>query len=613
MKKSLSLSLILAANTALYATPTQIAPVVVTASKTAQPLEDVTADVSVITAEEIQERGYMTVDQALSALAGIQVQQNGGLGKSASVRLRGMDTHRVLVLIDGIRYNDPTLIGGAANFAQLLTDDIARIEVIRGAQSGIWGADASAGVINIITKRAQKEGLGATVFGEYGSFNTKKAGMNTSYKAGAFDAALSVVRLESDGFSAVAPDQANLDDYEDDGYKNTTADLKLGYQLSEHDRISATLHYIDATNDYDGYDPVTFMPDPNDAQSSEDITETLARVDYRHTFSKGEANIYASRSKFKRELATGFSKDFEGSVDEVGINARYNYDKGAFVNGGIDQKRFKHENEIDRSYKNQGIFVTNTNVLDGLTDGKTIITEALRYDKYDDFDDKFTYKVGLKHIHEKIEGLWTSVNYATGYNIPTLYQLYSAYGNPDLNPEKTRGFDITASYKGLQVTYFDNKIEDMIDFGPDYKYANVSGDNSFKGVELSYAGGIESLSLLYRANYTYLKAEDKDGNDLPRRAKNSANLLLDYYGIPKSHIGMEIQYVGKRKKSPYDIDPQKDDAAYTVVNLSGDYQLSKSLQLYARVENLLDRTYQDISGYATSPRALYAGFRYQVR
>ncbi len=611
--RTLSLALLLSAS--LYASGTetsQLEPIVVTPAKTAQSLRNVTSDISVITAEDIEERGFMTVDQLLATLPGIQVQSNGGLGKSSAVRLRGMDSNRVLVLIDGIRYNDPTLIGGAANFAHLLVDDIARVEVVRGPQSGIWGADASAGVINIITKSATKEGVSATLFGEYGSFDTKKYGLNTAFKKGAFDAALDFVRLESDGFSAIAPDEENLDDYEDDGYKNSTVNLKLGYDITANDRVTGTLNYIDATNDYDGYD-ASFKPDPDDSNSSEDVKETLARADYTHTFAKGSVTLYGAQSRFKRELAKGFTKLYKGRVDEYGLNGRYDYAEAAFLVAGIDGKKFKDEAVVKNSYNNRGYFLTNSNRFSGLTDGETIVTESLRHDSITKFDNRVTWKVGPKQIHEQIAGFWTAFNYATGYNVPTLYQLYSPYGNSDLKPEKTRGYDITANYKGAQLTWFDNSVDDMIDFGPDYKYANVSGKSTFKGVELAYKGSYEPLSLTYGINYTWLKARDKDHKDLPRRAKNSATATLDYYGIPDAHIGLLARYVGKRKKSPYDINPTEDDKAYTVVNLNGDYTLMPGLSLYARVENLLDKTYQDITGYATSPRAFYTGFRYRVK
>jgi len=134
---------------------------VTTASKSSQKLTGITANTAVITAQEIEERGYTTVAEALNSLAGISTTQNGGLGQTTSVYLRGMNSKRTLVLIDGVRTNDLTGTSGSP-YADMMIDDIAQIEVIKGAQSGVWGADASAGVINIITKKSTS--------GEHGSF-----------------------------------------------------------------------------------------------------------------------------------------------------------------------------------------------------------------------------------------------------------------------------------------------------------------------------------------------------------------------------------------------------------------------------------------------------------
>ena len=159
MQKNLSISLVasLLLATNLFSAQNLETITVTSATKSAQSIKDVTSNVEVITKEEIEERHFTSVPEALNSLSGINVISNGGLGTSASVKLRGFDTKRVLVLIDGIRVNDVTGTSGAP-FEHLMINDIERIEVVKGAQSGIWGADASAGVINIITSSA-KEGF----------------------------------------------------------------------------------------------------------------------------------------------------------------------------------------------------------------------------------------------------------------------------------------------------------------------------------------------------------------------------------------------------------------------------------------------------------------------
>src|SRR5574344_270989 len=206
------------------------------ATKSEEKLKNVTANVDVITAEDIESRKFKTVIEALNSLSGVSISSNGGIGQTSSVYLRGMDSKRTLVLIDGIRYNDPSGFGGA-NFEHLMINDIERIEVIKGAQSSIWGADASAGVINIITKSSQ-DGTHGNATIEYGRYNSKIARANISHKNENFDAKLGVTRVDTDGFSAIAPKSSEAKKYEKDGYENTTIDLKLGYNFDDSNRVS---------------------------------------------------------------------------------------------------------------------------------------------------------------------------------------------------------------------------------------------------------------------------------------------------------------------------------------------------------------------------------------
>ena len=616
-KTKLSLLLTLALSTSAFATDVQLQDIIVTTpTKSPLSLQSVTANVDVITGEDIEESGFQTVGDLLKTRPGIQMNRNGGFGKSTSVYLRGMDSRRTLVLVDGVRYNDPTSLSGA-QFENLLLDDVERIEIVKGPQSGIWGADASAGVINIITKKTEKEGLSATVGAEYGSYNTQKFFLNSGYKQNNFDFTLNFERLSTDGFSATVPEGADVDKFEDDGYTNNTSDIRLGYNITKNDKVEAFFNYIDADNDYDDTYKGDAVTVANDSETSNTSKEKFYGVSYRHAVDKDSFKLYANRSDFSREYSNPYIPHYDGSVDEAGFIADVNY--GTYVGAltaGLDYKKFSHENAIDDDFTNQGFFLTNSNTFDALSSGKTIFSQSVRYDKYDAFDNRFTYKLGLKHIHENIKGFWTAVNYATGYNVPTLYQLYGEYvANKDLKPEKSKGFDITANYKGFGVTYFQTTVEDMIDYVYTARsYRNLNGESTFKGLEVAYDGAFEALNLAYGFNYTYLKTEDNNGDELPRHAKNMANLSLDYYGLANSHLGALVEYVGTRKKDPkYDTNPTKNYPSYTLVNLNADYQLNDDLKLYARVDNALDKEYQNITGYATAQRSFYAGFRYKLK
>ncbi|HIC77659.1 MAG TPA: TonB-dependent receptor, partial [Sulfurovum sp.] len=225
--------------------------IVTTATKTTQNLTSVTSNIEVITAKDIEERGYTTVAQALNALTGISFTQNGGLGTTTSVRLRGMDSKRTLVLINGIRFNDLTSLNGAA-FEHLMVDNILQIEVVKGAQSGIWGADASAGVINIIT-REEKIGTHGSIHAEKGSFNTNKYGVTLSKNTKDVYMKIAHNVTKTDGFSAQKPKDTKLDTLEDDGYKNTNTVLDFGYAINETNKIDFSHTIIDAEGDFDPF------------------------------------------------------------------------------------------------------------------------------------------------------------------------------------------------------------------------------------------------------------------------------------------------------------------------------------------------------------------------
>jgi vitamin B12 transporter len=624
MKKR-TLSLALLASLPLFASSVELDKITVsTATKAPQTVANLTANVDIITADEIKERGYLTITDALKTHAGFTITNNGGLGKNSSVMLRGFNTKRVLVLVDGVRYNDPTSLSGA-QFPHILLENVDQIEIIKGAQSGIWGADASAGVINIITKKANKEALLATLFAEYGSYNTLKYGLNSGYKTASYDVTFDVERVTSDGFSAKVPAGADVDHFEDDSYENSTANLKVGLNVTTKDRVEAFFNYIDSETNYDGYDKNATKA-ANDTKSLATLTQQFYGVSYSRTEGENRTKLYYNRSDFERVNRSAYGDSpFDGSVDEAGLNTILHYGKDATLTAGVDYKKFLHtlnistdykvKNYVDKEYTNTGIFLSNSNTFEALSAGETIFSQAIRYDDFDSFKNKFTYKIGVKHYHKHIKDFWTSFNYATAYNVPTNYQLFAPnYGNTNLKPEETKGFDITANYKGFEVTYFQNKIDDMIDYvmtdPATYAggYFNLEGKTTLKGVEVTYAGSVEAANLAYNINYTYLDTEDNKGKTLKRRPKNSANLALDYYGIAQTHLGAVVSYVGEREESY-----KPDYDAYTLLDVSANYEVNPAFTLYANITNALDKKYENIYGYATAKRAFYAGFRYKLK
>jgi len=586
---------------------------VTSALRTSQNLKDVTANTEIIGSTELEERHYTTVAQALNSLAGVDINSNGGLGHTTSLYLRGFDSKRVLVLIDGIRYNDVSSLSGAP-FGDIMVSDISQIEVIKGAVSGVWGADASAGVINIITKKAKK-GFSVSGSEEFGSFDTTKANANISYKNDRFYLQASHNRIRTNGFSTVAPRGTELNQWEDDGYKNSTTNLKAGVTITPTNKIDITHMIVNSFSEADAYDNATYSFNPNSIYNVQ-TKNRLSSINFNHIDNFNEVNLFAKKSLFKRYYPQdAFNKYFEGNTKEYGLNSKIPYNDTDFLLWGVDYKKFEDKG-IGKDYNNRAIFVTNSNKFSGKMGGKTVLTESLRQDNYSAFDNKLTGKIGLKHIHENIQGLVASVNYGTAYNVPTLYNLYDPYsGNSNLNPENTKGYDITLAYKGLKATYFNNTIEDMIDYQSNYdadgnwiggKYQNVSGKSKLKGFEIGYSRDIMDTILL-SINYTNTDAKDRDGKRLARRAKDSIKFGVDYYGVEKLHLGLDGEYVGER----YDrADKQgQQTGKYTVANFTANYELNPQVSIYGRVENIGDKYYQSVDGYSSSPRAVYGGMK----
>lgn len=598
MNKKIILSIL--ASSILVAQNIELEPITVTsAANTSQSIEDVTSNINVITAKEIEEKHYTTVTEALKSISGISFTSNGGLGKSTDVYMRGLESKRVLVLIDGIRYNDITGTSGAP-FSDLMIGDIQQIEVIKGAQSGIWGADATAGVINIITKGAQN-GVHGSANVEYGSFQTKKYGALASYKEERYYLKASAQKLDSDGFTAKAPLGDDIDLYEDDGYTNTTSNIKFGFNLDNSNKIDLSHTLIDSKSEYDktGFTDVAFLKTKN----------SFSQINYNNKNSFTEVDLYTKLSKFERDYPYESTKEFDGEVKEYGVKSNTPYRENDFIVIGADYKTFEHKNSLQEKYDNKALFLTNSNELN-ILNGRTIITESIRFDDYDKFDDKGTGKIGVKHFCKSVEGLSTSANIGSSYNVPTLSNLYNpSWGNPNIKPESTKSYDIGVGYKDFKLTYFNSTTKDMIeyDFGTS-TYNNIDGDIEIQGIEVEYSAKLND-DFSVTSNYTWLDARNSDNEVLRRRPKNTLNLTLDYYGVKDLHVGINGEYIGERYSNDNESGTQT--GKYTVLNFVSNYEINKNFSIYAKIDNLFDKYYQVVDGYATAPLSAYAGIKVQ--
>jgi len=580
------------------------------ATKTEQSIKDVTSNINVITKEEIEEKKFTTVLEALNSVAGISFSSNGGMGSSSSLNLRGSDNNRVLILIDGIKYKEHSSINGT-DIAHIMIHNIERIEIIKGAQSGIWGADASAGVINIITKKASL-GTHGNALVEYGSFNTKKYEALVSHGSELFDFSLSASKLDTNSFTTVAPKGEDIKQYEDDAYKNRTINAKANLYLNDNSKLGFNIIDIDAFKEYD-----SSSTKPNDTTNKKDMQSRLYSFYYNLILGQHDLMIKYDQSKIENDyFGVTYDKNAvytQSKSTSVEISDTFSYNEKDFLIVGMGKTEDKinyvqlNKNVNDGQNKAKNIYLTNSNVFE-----KLILTQSLRYDSFDNFNNKTTGKIGAKYNINNDFSILS--NYGTSYSVPALMQNLNPWGatNMDLKPEESKNFDIGFVYKNLSVTYFDQRIENLIEWTgtwPNETYDNLDGVNTIKGFEIEYKKDIYEDTLL-SLSYTRLSAKDKNDEYLQKRAKENLKFGLDYYGFSKWHVNINGEYVGNRVEytyGTYDVDAETGN--YTLWNGVINYEISKNLNAYVKLDNITDKYYQTVDGYATAPRSAYIGLK----
>jgi len=611
--------------------------VVVTATRTPSTLDKVGGNsVTVITAEDIQAKGLLTVEEALKGIPGIDISATGGLGSNTSVILRGADSKNTLILVDGVMFNDPSSANRGADLGNLSVDNIERIEVVRGAMSVLYGSNATAGVINIITKTGTGK---ASVYGsaEAGSYNTWRLSGGSSGAINKFNYSVSVSRTETDGFSMADVDNSQIlhngNTSEDDGWENTTVSGKVGVDITPDFDINGTLRYLNSGTHIDDYyftggfvvDQLgaNFLPDPNGSKQQRVENEFLGyKIDAHGHFLNRllESTLYYQGSTHYRDGFDGNgnkSYDFDGMTNEVGIQGTLNIKDMNLVHVGASywqEDMQSTSSNIDRDADITSFWLQDqVLILDGLD-----IIAGVRFDAHDRFGDVTTFRIAPAYIIDRTQTM-LKASYGTGFRAPSLFELYSSYGNPNLKEEKSRGWDIGFEQSVLSrkikfgLTYFDMVYTDRIDY--DFvtsRYAQLPGDTKTNGVEsFIQFSPIADLDLLL--NYTYTDTEDPSGVQLVRRPENKIYFNARYRFLEKGLANLDVYWVDQRKAVSAaktgggTTVPALDD--YWLVNLSASYKIYKWLQVYGRIDNLFDEFYEEAWSYATPGLSAYTGIK----
>ncbi|WP_255448509.1 TonB-dependent siderophore receptor [Telmatospirillum sp. J64-1] len=596
-------------------------PVSVTANLVPTPWEAVGSAVTTLTGEELEKRQTRLVSDVLREVPGLAVNRTGPLGQLTQVRIRGAEGNHTLVLIDGIRVNDPSA-GSEFDFAHLLAAEVERVEVLRGPQSALYGSDAIGGVINIVTRRGQgRPTLRLSLEG--GSFDTLAGRASVSGGGERYDFIAGAAGLRTHGVSVADEKRGNP---ERDGYRNGTGFATLNLRPSDIFELSLVGRYVDFHSDSDteigGVGAIDADQDIKGDQIYGRIQGRLSLLEDRWEHILGLSHVRHQRDY--RE-AGAVTSSYEGKTYRIDYQSNVYFETLSFLDAAhVATFAVQHEDNravsesqwssFDRSIDTTGfIGQYQVTLLDRLT-----LTGSLRHDRNEIFKDADTFRLtGAYAIPQT--GTKLRASYGTGVKNPTLFELFgytNTYrGNPDLKPEKGTGWDagIDQAFWNdravLDATYFNQTIEDLIQ-GTGQTSANLPGRSKIWGTELGLTLRLLE-NLTARGAYTYSSGEDATGAELVRRPSHIASLNLDYRFLEdRAKLNLGIVYNGKQKDWAFDALWNRrvvELDAYTLVNLAGSYAISGNAEIHARVENLFDEHYQEVFSYGTPGRAGYVG------
>ncbi len=640
----------------------------VVANSTPTPNDQTGSSVTVVTAEQIQRMQRRSAPEILQTIPGLNVVQTGGAGGYTNVFMRGTNANHVKVLIDGIEVNDPASANGTFDFGQLLAGDIERVEVLRGPQSGLYGSDAIGGVISIVTKKGEGPAR-FTAFTEGGSFGTLNQAIGVRGAQERVDYSFNIQRQSVGSLPATPPElvppgvpvNAN-------SYQNLTFSSKVGAQLTDMFGVNLIGRYTDSRQRFTSDDfglPYGFaFSSPNARQDVQHDKQAYVRAE-------GTANLFDGRfrslfgvshmrsdtwAKPGDQTPTFFSSGYQPPYQYIGERTKFDW-RGEFevvrghklIAGAESQRDWLTIPMLDPSQTATAAAYTNSagyveyvgNVLD-----RFFLTANARRDRNSQFGGHATYRVA-----PSFRMPWTDTilkaSYGTGFKAPTLNQLYVSYpaffyfANPRLQPEQSRGFDVGFEQPLLDdrfrfgATYFRNRIKDLINtqFDPATFTSTLVNLGSGKtyGVE-AFAQARVFDQLTIRGDYTYTVARDAspiaataaaiqgelvrqavEGTtqpDLLRRPRRKASVQATWKPIDKLSLSASVVRVSSWIDGTRDFSITRFRApGYMLVNVAGSYDLAEGVTATARVDNLLNKQYQNPTGFRAPGLGAYAGLR----
>lgn len=610
---------------------TTFSEIVVTATKTETPFYAIGSSVSVITSKEISVRQLKTVVDVLRQEPGLSIIEQGGPGKLAYVFMRGANPNHTLVIVDGVEMNDASSPNNAFDFSSFNTNDVDRIEIVRGPQSTLYGSDALAGIINIITKRGSDKPQ-YSLASEGGTNGYYRGSISALGTVGILRYAIAASRSGTDGISA---SDSKFGNKEKDGNKNNSFTSRFGLDLSAKTKFDFIYKFSQTKTSLDQSEK--YGDDPNYQYN---VEEHLLRGGFTATFFDNRW-----RQQFNASIVRRFNKSVDLtdplhpnlSSDSYNKAARVKFDwqnnlyflDNNLITFGIETETEKARTSyystgdwgpFESLFPEESITSTGIYLQDQINVANSFFTSVgLRYDDNQKFGGVTTFRIAPAYFFNAT-GTKLKMSYGTGFKAPSLFYLFDpTFGNPKLQPEKSRGWDfgIDQSFDygnyNLGITFFNLQLVDMFGFDSNFRTVNIAKASS-RGLEFT-ASAINIQHFSLNASFTYTETKDEYrlspdfDKPLLRRPKNQASIVANYRINEKTNFNLQFRYIGERDDKDFSTYPASRVTIpdYTLVNFAANYRFLNHLEFTARIENLFDKQYEEVLYYGTLGRSFYVG------
>jgi vitamin B12 transporter len=581
------------------------------------PVDQIASSVTVITSKEIEAQQRRTLPDVLKTVPGLNVVQTGGPGGLTSIFMRGTNSNHVKVLIDGIDVSDPSNANRSFDFGQMLTADIERVEVLRGPQSGLYGADALGGVIVIYTKKGEGPPK-VSAMAEGGSFGTFNQALGASGSEGHFNYAFNVIHFRADDTPVTPVDilPPGVQRF-NNSYDNWTYSTKLGAEVMKDLTLNFVARYTDATLFFtsDGF------AGPNNFQTHQDVQQFFTRGEAVWTALGGHLTSYIGINFTDSDLQNHdpFSSSF-GDGDRIKYDWRSVLQltsQYTVVTGADYQNEQLTTQDLFAEEWNRGTYVE----LQSEPLQNFFLVANARHDENQHFGGATTWRVAPAYVVEST-GTKLKGSVGTAFKAPTLSQRFQDFpaffffGNRDLQPEESIGYDagfeqpLFSKRAQFGVTYFHNDITNLIQTNDTFTTVINIGKATTSGIE-AFASADLTDNLVVRTDYTYTKAiDDITQQDLLRRPRNKASVTAGWTPYKPLLLTATVLYVGKTP----DVDRVTFDPvtlpSFTLVNVAASYQLNDNMNLFGRIDNLFDKHYENPDGFLGTGIGAYAGIKF---